>query len=298
MQYFTNIYSYRETAPSAVTLGKFDSLHRGHQKLINKIREYADKEQVKSVVCAFDMHMESLLTLRERRERLDSQVDYLVQWPFTKEIREMEAETFIRKILKETFHAVYVVVGTDYHFGYKAKGDVHTLAEYADECGYHLDVIEKERYGPREISSTYVREALRDGDIFLANILLGYPYQITGRVEHGNRLGRKLGFPTMNVALDERKTIPKFGVYACRVLVDGIWHKGIGNVGVKPTVSEEQKPLVEVFVFDYDEEAYGKEITVEFCGFERPERKFHSIEELKAQIDADVTYGEKYFDNN
>lgn len=294
MQYITEIHSYQSEMYSAVTLGKFDGLHRGHQKLVDKIKEYAS-ENVQSVVCAFDMRRESLLTKEERREKLSGQVDWLIACPFTKELREMEAEDFIQKILVNQFHATHIVVGTDFRFGYKARGDVWMLAEYAAVYGYKLDVIEKEKYGDREISSTYVKEALAEGNVELVNTLLGYRYQMSGVVEHGKQLGRTLGFPTMNVAPEPGKIMPRFGVYACNVRIDGRQYHGIGNVGIKPTVAKEPRLLVEVFVFDFKDNAYGKRITVEFCAFERPETKFRSVEELKAQVDADIEYGKRYF---
>lgn len=296
MRYTTDIRSYQNEKQSAVTLGKFEGLHRGHRKLIDQVRKYAS-EDVESIVCAFDMGKASLLTAREKRARLENQVDTMIACPFTRELREMEAEEFIRLILAKRFHAAYIVVGTDFRFGHEKRGDVDMLAKYAGTYGYHLDVIEKERYGSRVISSTYVREALSEGNMELANSLLGYRYQISGRVEHGKQLGRTLGFPTMNVPPEPKKILPRFGVYACRVLVDGHGYPGIGNIGVKPTVTEEAKELVEAFAFDFTGDAYGKEVTVEFAAFERPEQKFASVEELKDQVDADIRFGREYFSN-
>lgn len=294
MRYITEIHSYQSEKPTAVTLGKFEGLHRGHQKLIGKVREYAS-EGAESVVCAFDMGKASLLTAEEKRKRLESRVDTMIACPFTRELREMEAEDFIRQILKSRFHAAYIVVGTDFRFGHGKRGDVDMLARYAGTCGYHLDVVEKERYQDRVISSTYVREALGEGNVGLANALLGYPYQISGRVEHGKRLGRTLGFPTMNVAPPPEKTLPRFGVYACQVRVGKERYPGIGNIGVKPTVSENPRVLVEAYAFGFAGDVYGEEITVEFCAFERPEQKFGSVEELKAGVDGDIRFGREYF---
>ena len=147
MRYYTDINSYQETEKTAVTLGKFDSLHRGHQKLISRVRDCAEKEKLKSVVFAFDMKKETLLTNKERRQHLEEQVDCMIQCPFTKEIREMEAETFIEKILVDTLHASHIVVGTDFYFGHGKRGDAGMLAELAPNYGYRLDVVEKELYG-------------------------------------------------------------------------------------------------------------------------------------------------------
>ncbi len=297
MRYMTEIHSYQSEKRSAVTLGKFEGLHRGHQKLISKVKEYAS-EDVESIVCAFDMGKASLLTAREKKERLESEVDLMIACPFTKELREMEAEDFIKKILSKRFLAAYVVVWTDFRFGHEKRGDADMLARYADTYGYHLDVVEKERYQDRVISSTYVREALSEGNAELAKALLGYPYQITGRVEHGKRLGRTLGFPTMNVAPPPEKILPRFGVYACRIQVEEACYPGIGNLGVKPTVAEEAKVLAEAYAFDFAGDAYGKEVTVEFHAFERPEQRFGSVEELKARVDADIRFGREYFSSH
>lgn len=295
MQYYTDINSYQESGNTAVTLGKFDSLHRGHQKLICRVGELARIGQLRSVVFAFDMGKASLLTNEERRHHLERKVDCMIECPFTREIREMEAEAFIEEILVKRLHATHIVVGTDFRFGHGKRGDVNMLAEYADVYHYQLEVLDKELYGCREISSTYIREALESGNPGLANELLGYPYHMSGIVEHGQRLGRTLGFPTMNVAPTDRKIMPKFGVYACKVQIEGMWFCGIGNVGYKPTVTENRRLLTEVFVFGYKGDAYGKAITVEFYDFERPEMKFDSVEQLKAQVDADIAYGMKYF---
>ena len=294
MQIITGIEPHQWKKSTAVTLGKFDGLHRGHQKLVNRIMEYKSPE-CDSVLCAFDMGRESLMTKDERRKRLEGKIDYLVEYPFTKELREMEAEDFIDQILCDTFHASHIVVGTDFSFGYRKKGDSAMLAAFAESRGYTLDVIEKERYQGRVISSSYIREALSRGEVELAGELLGYPYEMSGVVEHGRRLGRTLGFPTMNIEPREHKILPRFGVYACRVRIDGKWYDAIGNAVIKPTVTNEHKRLLEVFVFGYEGDTYGKEIRVQFCTFERPETKFDSVEELKNQVMRDIRFGEEYF---
>ncbi len=294
MQYLTDINAYQSEKRAAVTLGKFDCLHLGHQKLIGRVKELAS-EDVQSVVCAFDMGRNSLLTAEERRTRLEKEVDCFIACPFTKEIREMEAEQFIAQILVGKFHAAAVVVGTDFQFGHEKRGNVEMLEKYAKQYGYQLEVIEKETYKGREISSTYVRKALSEGKVALANQLLGYVYGTEGIVEHGHQLGRTLGFPTMNIAWDERKIAPKFGVYACEVEIDGVHYYGIGNVGIKPTVEDKPHLLTEVYVFDYSGDTYGKEVKVWFHEFERPETKFASVDELEARVDKDILYGKNFF---
>ena len=200
MQYINRLSEYRDSRESAVTFGKFDGLHRGHQKLTEKVRELGNRDGIRSIVCAFDMKPRQLLmTCEERKAHLNDKVDVLVNCPFTREFSRISAEDFIRDIVKGVFHARYVVVGTDFRFGYEKRGDIRMLADYAGQYGYQLIVIEKERYENRIISSTYIKEVLGHGDMRLAGELLGYAYGITGQVEHGKQLGRRLGFPTLNV---------------------------------------------------------------------------------------------------
>ncbi len=288
MRYYTEISSYNDNQRCAVTLGKFDSLHRGHMKLISDVQKYARDHKMKSVVFAFDMGKRSLLTNEERKERLEDVVDYMIECPFTEEIRRMDAQLFVEEVLIKKLHASYIAVGTDFRFGHEARGDIKMLETYAKHGAFELNVIEKETDQGKPISSTYIRETLKNGEITLANQMLGYKYGLSGVVEYGRQLGRTLGFPTMNVAPDDRKIMPKAGVYRCKIQIDNEWYEGIGNVGIKPTVTNEKKMLVEVYVFDYNKEAYGKRVVIEFDSFERPEKKFDSIEELKKQVNYDI----------
>ena len=294
MKYITGIQSYHGTKKTAVTMGKFDGLHRGHQKLVDKIREYAS-DDCESVLCAFDMHRDAIMTNRERREHLEGKIDWLIDCPFTKDLKNMEAEDFIRDILCGKLGAAHIAVGRDFVFGHDKRGSVKMLEAFAGEYGYTLDVIEKERYHDIVISSTYIRDALAQGDVELAEKLLGYPYELTGIVQHGQQLGRTLGFPTMNIEPEAQKIMPRYGVYACRVKIDGKWYNGVGNAGVKPTVTDERRRLLEVYVYGYVGDAYGKEVTARFCGFERPEVKFGSVDELKEQVMKDMQYGIDFF---
>ncbi len=294
MKYITGIQSYHGTKKTAVTMGKFDGLHRGHQKLVDKIREYAS-DDCESVLCAFDMHRDAIMTNRERREHLEGKIDWLIDCPFTKDLKNMEAEDFIRDILCGKLGAAHIAVGRDFVFGHDKRGSVKMLEAFAGEYGYTLDVIEKERYHDIVISSTYIRDALAQGDVELAEKLLGYPYELTGIVQHGQQLGRTLGFPTMNIEPEAQKIMPRYGVYACRVKIDGKWYNGVGNAGVKPTVTDERRRLLEVYVYGYEGDAYGKEVTARFCGFERPEVKFGSVDELKEQVMKDMQYGIDFF---
>lgn len=304
MDYIREIQAYQCEKESAVTLGKFDGLHRGHQKLIQKICEKKEKFHVKTIVFAFDMNpffrqkglvRKGITTNEERKERLSQVVDVLVECPFDERISTMTAEDFIEKILVQTFHAKYIVVGTDFRFGFEKKGDVAMLAAYAEKSGYELTVVSKEMFGNREISSTYIREELEKGHLENVNQMLGYPYTISGMVEHGKQLGRTLGFPTLNVHPSDEKMLPPKGVYMTNTFVDGQIYHGLSNVGFKPTVADEHRMLIETFLFDYNGNAYGKEVRTQLLHYKRPEQKFDSVDELKAQIDTDIDYARDYF---
>ena len=296
MQYIKGLEHYDNARKTAVTFGKFDGLHKGHMTLVDTVKKLQDKDDVDSVVCAFDMDSAALLMLpQERQIHLEDEVDYLVECPFTDEIRQMRAEDFIRNIIIGTFHAAYVVVGTDFQFGYNKEGDIYMLDKFQERYGYRLIVLEKIRYENHIISSTYTKKILGTGNMDLVGRLLGYSYGICGTVEHGHKLGRTLGFPTMNIAWPKRKIIPPRGVYLCRAYMDGYGYNGIANVGVRPTVSNEEKVWLETFLFDYEADAYGKEVMVELIEFVRPEQKFENKEELKARVDKDIASGRQYF---
>lgn len=304
MQYITELEGYVDTARTAITLGKFDGLHKGHQKLVNRVIEYGKEEGVKAIVFAFDMAPlrarlglpnKGLMTNAERRLRLEGKVDYLMECPFTEEICNMEAETFIKEILVDRFHVKYVVVGTDYRFGHDKRGNIDMLTEYAGRYGYQLEVVEKERFSNRVVSSTFVKEVLSTGNMSLVNVLLGYPYTVAGHVEHGNKIGRKIGSPTMNISISSYKLLPPNGVYVGIIRIDGKWYESICNIGVKPTVESDGRVLLEGHLFDYSGDAYGKEIEVRLLKLKRPEQKFDSVEALKAQIEQDIEYGKQYF---
>lgn len=297
MQYIKGLEHYDNVRETAVTFGKFDGLHTGHQKLVRMVKDLEMKEDVDSVVCAFDMNSRHILMSKNERElHLRDEVDYLVDCPFTEEFRNISAEDFICDIIKGVFHAAYVVVGTDFHFGCGKCGDIHMLAEYQEQYGYQLIVVEKERYENRVISSSYIREILKEGNIPVANRLLGYSYRISGIVEHGKQIGRELGFPTMNVVWPERKIVPPYGVYLCSICIEGKRYNGIANIGVKPTVSDEERVLIESFLFEYQGDAYGQEVVIDLVEFVRPEQKFSGKDELKANVERDIAYGKKYFE--
>lgn len=287
---------FRIEEPTAISLGKFDGLHQGHQTLLERILKKKE-EGLAATIFTFDFGPRpSLMTAAERREMLKKQnIDYLLECPFVPEISHMDPVDFVREILVERLHAKYITVGTDFHFGYQRKGDYQLLQRMAAEYGFQVEVVEKACYHGREISSTYIREELSKGNLKLVNQLLGYAYAVTGEVLHGNKIGRTLGMPTTNQRPDREKLLPPDGVYATRTVIDGEIFDGITNIGYKPTVGGENVKGVETYLFDLDRDLYGEQITVRFYGFERPERRFSSLEELKLQIEKDVAWGKEFF---
>lgn len=287
---------------SAVTLGKFDGIHLGHQKLMRKILEKKD-QGLKSVVFTFGQMPgtilngkgRTILTGTERENHLEKMgIDYMVECPFVPEIIQMEPEDFVKDILVGQLHAKYLAVGPDFRFGHNRRGDGALLKELGKVYGYQVEVFEKECLEDKTISSTYVRYMLEIGEMGTVRKLLGYPYYVSGTVVHGHEIGRTLGIPTINLLPDEEKILPPNGVYLTKTLFEGQEHFGITNIGVKPTISGVEAKGVETHLFDFAGDLYDQELRVEFYAFERPEYKFSSLEELKAQLERDVVWGRKF----
>lgn len=296
MEIFKNTTEFQIEEPTAISLGKFDGLHQGHQLLVDRILK-KKKEGLASLIFTFDFGERPVLTLKEERRELlrREHVDYLVECPFVPALSHMEPEDFVQEVLKKRLHAKYLAVGTDFRFGYQRKGDYHLLQEMSESCGFQVEVVDKACWRGREISSTFIREELEQGHMELVNQLLGYAYSVTGEVLHGRQIGRTLGMPTTNLLPKEQKLLPPNGVYATRTVIAGEVFEGITNIGYKPTVGGESRKGVETYLFDLDRNLYGEIIQVQFYGYERPERKFPALEALKAQIESDVAWGKEYF---
>ncbi len=281
---------------TAISIGKFDGLHQGHQLLVERIVK-KKQEGLKALIFTFDFGDRPVLLLPEERRKMLRKwgVDYLLECPFVESISHMEAEEFVRKILVERLHVRYLVVGTDFRFGCQRRGDYRLLQRLSAECGYEVEVVEKACWQGEEISSSRIRRELEQGRMELVNQLLGYAYSVTGEVLHGRKIGRTLGMPTTNIVPSERKLLPPNGVYATRTVIAGELFEGITNIGYKPTVGAEPRKGVETYLFDLDRNLYEEILTVRFYGYERPERKFDSLEELKKRIGQDVEWGRTYF---
>lgn len=297
MKYYKRLEEIRQEQPTVITLGKFDGIHRGHQKLIRVVEKIAKERGLQTLMFTFGISPQTVLGIRdnsvlmtnEERGELASRfgMDMLVECPFTKEIRNMDAEDFVKKILVDGLKVQAVVIGDDFHFGKERAGNAAFLKEKGPKYGFTVDVIEKEMDGQREISSSYVREELAKGNIQKVNELLGYEYFISGDVIRGMHMGTGLGFPTINISPSEEKMLPPRGVYASKTEIDEVEYDSITNIGVKPTIGE-AKLGVESFLLNFSGDLYGKKAYVKLLEFERPEKKFDSIEELKKQVEKDI----------
>ena len=307
MDCFIGRTDFRIEESTVVTIGKFDGRHKGHQKLLGRMLELKRQKGYRAAVFTFDTapmaklsgtDQKVITTNQERRNNMAKMgIDYLVEYPFTRDVVHLSAEAFVREILIGKMNARAMVVGTDCGFGYQRSGNAQVLKELSSRYGYELEVIVKEQDEKRDISSTYIMEELAGGRMEKANKLLGEPYAIHGTVVHGNHVGGPvLGFPTVNIIPPEEKFLPPFGVYVSRVVTeDGIFG-GITNIGRKPTVERDCAVGVETYIFGLNKDLYGTDIEVQLLNYERPERKFDSLEQLKEQLKRDKEYGLSYLD--
>lgn len=303
MIYLRGTTEFQIEEPTVMTFGKFDGIHRGHKMLLDTLLD-KKKDDYKAVVFTFDIPPRkevsndegTVLTTNEEKRHIFENlgIDYVVECPFTAEIRNMEAVDFIRMIV-DKLHVKFMVVGTDFHFGHNRRGDYKLLMEYADVFGYEVQVVEKIQCDGRDISSTFVREEIKAGNIEKANELLGVPYFIQGIVEHGNQIGRTIGFPTINLIPEEEKLLPPFGVYVTKVFIGGEEYCGVTNVGRKPTIEGDNPVGVETNVLDFSDDVYNSTVEVEFLHGIRGETKFESIDALKAQLQQDIKIARIYF---
>lgn len=306
MEYIKQSITFEIKEPTVLSLGKFDGLHRGHELLMEYMAEKKkERKDLKAVIFTFDIPprgqfsdvpVQVLTTNQEKMKLFESiGIDYLIECPFTREIMCMEPEVFIEKIALQ-LNVKYMVVGTDFRFGHKRRGDYHLLRQYAGHYGYEVKVVDKMQEEGRDISSTFVREEIAAGNMEKANELLGYEFFVEGTVLHGKKIGRAvLGIPTINLIPPKDKLLPPFGVYVTVTKHQGKTYPGITNVGCKPTIEGENPIGVETHLFDVTEEMYGEEVKVSFLTRVRAERKFPDLEGLIAQMKQDIQYGKDYF---
>ena len=280
-----------------VGIGNFDGVHRGHQAVLERVRSEAERLDVPGYVMTFEPHPRSVFTPQKPLFRLTPPcakaevveafgLNGLLVMPFDAAFALREASEFVERILVRRLGIVHAVTGYDFHFGRARSGTPDYLRSAGEECGFGVSIVERiHDEGGETISSSRIRAALSAGEITLANALLGYRWFVEGTVRDGDKRGRDLGYPTANIALDEDCTLAH-GIYAVRVVIDGVLHDGVANFGRRPTF-DNGAPLLEVHVFDFSGNLYGKVLTVSFVSFLRGEEKFDNVEALIAQMDRD-----------
>ena len=284
-----------------VTLGIFDGVHRGHQDLLGHLVSRAKENNGESVVITFDPHprlvldknrneLSFLTTMDEKKTLLgNAGIDHVIIIRFTPEFSRMNACDFVKEVLVQKIGTSYLVVGYDHHFGKDGGGNFDTIKECAASFGFSVEQVQGLKTEEGAISSSIIRDALLKGKLDDANRLLGYNYSLRGSIVKGRRIGRMLGFPTANIKPDyQYKLIPGDGVYAVGVQIDRFWLKGMLSIGKNPTVSTASDiRSIEVNIFDFEKDIYGKEIKVVFRNRLRDEIKFDSIEQLARQMELD-----------
>ena len=296
MKIYEGIEDFSRVPNPVVTIGTFDGVHLGHQKILKRIRAIADQIGGETVMITFwphprlvlyptEHHLRLLSTFEEKANLLRQfGIDHLVTIPFTQEFSQMTSEQFIRKVLVEKIHTKKLVIGYDHRFGKNREGSFDYLQEHSSEFGFDLEEISRQDVEEIGVSSTKIRKALESGDIRTATNYLGRPYELNGLVVKGQQIGRSIGFPTANIHIpNDYKLIPHDGVYAVEVKVEGVLYKAMLNIGNRPTVDGTRK-TVEAHLFDFQGDLYNKLVTVSFKEFIREERKFENLEALKNQL--------------
>ncbi len=297
-------YGTADDRPSVVSIGKFDGFHVGHRAILDTMNRIAEEKNLRKVLFSFSMSPQAVLSGKQQENLLAPEekrrlakalgVDLLAEYPFTDEIRTMSAEDFLKDILLDKMKMKEIAAGPDCAFGYSRQGNIDFLRDHENEFGYHLTVVDKVRMHGDIVSSTRIRSLLEEGRIEEVNDLMGLPITILGKVLHGEAFGRTIGFPTINQAFPEGKLKPPFGVYASRVEWDGSYYPAITDFGVKPTVMADSAPALETHILHYTGDLYGKAVKTELLHFIRPEMRFESSDELKAQIACDLAEAERW----
>ena len=304
MKIFESLDDIKQIDETVVALGNFDGVHMGHQQIITRTVRSAKAVGLASAVFTFSNHpstvlgkgepVKNILYAEEKNRIIEEMgVDYLINIPFTKEILTMAPERFIKEILVDRLRIREAYCGFNYSFGYKASGTPEVLMHEGLKHGFGLHVQEPYKIDDIVVSSTYIRQLISEGRMEEATRFLGRMYDIGGEVIMGNKLGRTIGFPTMNLVIDETMITPPNGVYITFCTFDGKRYPAVTNVGNKPTIGEYAKNI-ETHVFNFDGDTYGKHIDGEFVKWTRPEQKFDGIEALKNQIQSDCITAKAY----
>ena len=306
MKLIRGLYNLRSPLPaSAVTIGNFDGVHRGHQLVINQLKRVAAEASLPTIVIIFEPQPieyfapgrapKRLSRFREKIAYLKAQeIDYLLCLHFDQRLAEQSAEDFVQLILIGSLNTRHLVVGDDFHFGRNRQGNFEFLRQNSARFGFTVDETETLMVDGERVSSTRIRRCIEQGDFEKAAELLGRPYSLSGRVAHGQKLGRQLGYPTINIKMGDKTLIVK-GIFAVRVKgIDNQALEGVASIGTRPTVAGVDT-ILEVYILDFDRDVYGYSVEVEFLHKIRDEMKFESLEELTENIARDTETAIAYF---
>ncbi|MDO4881013.1 MAG: bifunctional riboflavin kinase/FAD synthetase [Capnocytophaga sp.] len=298
MKIITDIYDFSSFAPSVVTIGTFDGVHIGHQKILERVVQAAEKENLIPSVFTFFPHprivlrpnepIKLLQTIEERAQILENKgIEQLIIQPFDQKFANLSAQEFVENILHKKLNAKKIIIGYDHRFGKNRSANITDLREFAKKYHFEVEEISAQEISDISVSSTKIRNALINGNIQIANQYLGYSFSLTGKVIHGMKLGRTLGFPTANIQIeDSYKIIPKIGVYLVYSIFDGKKIFGMLSIGKNPTIANKGESI-EVHFFDFNKDLYDQSISIYFLEYLREEQKFSDIEALKKQLALD-----------
>jgi riboflavin kinase/FMN adenylyltransferase len=292
-----NISELSTLTNTIVTIGTFDGVHLGHQKIIKRLVELKKSQGGEIVIFTFDPHPRKILfpeqldlklltTTPEKCELFEKfGVDYVLVFPFTKEFSQLNANDYVSNIIVKGLKTKTLVIGYDHRFGSNREGNIDTLKQLSEVYNFNIEEIPAQEINQLNVSSTRIRKAINEGDIQTANAFLGYPFFISGQVIKGKQLGRTIGYPTANIFIEDTdKLLPKIGVYAVKVFTGSNSYKGMLNIGLNPTIDFDTNVKVEVNIFDFDEDIYGEILKVEFIKRIRDEQKFTNLDELKIAL--------------
>lgn len=295
-----NTEHFRIESPTIVTIGTFDGVHLGHQKILQRLKELKEQTGLKTVVLTFDPHprkvlfpeqkdLKLLTVIDEKLDLLDKYgVDVTVVYPFTLEFSQLDPKLYISQILVKSLQVKYLVIGYDHKFGSGRKGDIHTLKQFASDYHFNVEEISAKDIDHIAVSSSKIRKALEEGNLTLATEFLGHSFLMNALVIPGKKLGRTLGYPTANLKPEGvEKIMPAIGVYFVKVLVEDEQYYGMMNIGTNPTTDNDELIKPEVHIFDFNSDIYGKTIQLTFLKRLRDEKKFNGLEELKTALDTD-----------
>jgi riboflavin kinase/FMN adenylyltransferase len=299
-----NLQNYNEKTSLALSIGMFDGVHFGHQFIINQLNTIAKNKNLESAILTFWPHpriifnpdddLKLLNTIEEKTYFLEKNgIQHLFLQEFDVNFRNLTGEEFVKKILVERLNVKYLIIGHDHTFGKNKSGDFALLKKMAPEFGFEVHQVEAINFLEKNISSTQIRNALTKGNVKEANEMLGYVYSVSGKVIHGKKIGRTIGYPTANMEVNSLKTLPKKGAYIVDVFVKNQHLKGMLSIGTNPTV-QGKNLTVEVYILDFNEDIYGEEISVNFREFLHDEIKFKSLEKLIERLDEDKRLTENF----